>query len=158
MEKLEQENSRYYIPGIEEFHVGFEYEYYAKPGHCIDSPVEESEKQWIRTDDINALRDFNICDVNMRAKHINRGNIRVKYLDKQDIEELGWIFVTNFGGSDEMCFDFLDGKYTLSWFKHLNIVIHGIKNQWDDPDRRFNGYIKNKSELRYIMKKIGIKL
>ena len=71
-----EEMDKYYTPSLNEFHVGFEYETY-----------NSYRKEWYKTilteDNLEALGSFwyNFLE----AEH------RVKYLDKEDIESLGWI-------------------------------------------------------------------
>jgi hypothetical protein len=71
------EDNKYYIPQIEEFHIGFEYE-----------RKYISFEEWKK--EIYLLHyDCNLNKLNVR---IIDGEIRVKYLDQSDIESLGFIF------------------------------------------------------------------
>lgn len=122
------ESNKYYIPTIEEFYVGFEYE--------------------IK----NAFWDKIISTKNIFYEsleyHLNNGNIRVKYLDQEDIESLG----------------FIKHKTIDNYWKLNNIVLR-IKNfkisiyVYDDytVDKLiFEGIIKNKSELIKLLKQLNI--
>ena len=40
-----EEEDKYYTPSIEEFYVGFEYEFCTKKGHSITSMVPDEEKE-----------------------------------------------------------------------------------------------------------------
>jgi hypothetical protein len=66
--------NKYYIPEISEFHVGFEYE-----SKTLKNDVWEHR--------ICASIDvFEACE----ALKYDENIVRVKYLDRQDIEECGW--------------------------------------------------------------------
>jgi hypothetical protein len=152
--------SRYYTPSIEEFHVGFEYEcFYKTYSHEWDLEGTLSWKK-LTVEDLNTAKYINDKDYRpiYHVSVFNNGqpipewnkNIRVKYLDKDDIEELGW--------------DDSDGMYSL--------VSGGIKYYlliYESQDKieircsessvmygGFYGHIKNKSELKRIMKQVGI--
>lgn len=99
---MEKEN-RYYTPNLEEFHVGFEYEVYDYVwSYSVqlfkrDQYVVVSEptpgKKWIkhtyeRNQFIDPDGEYKIIDY--LPDYLEDEKIRVKYLDQQDIEELGW--------------------------------------------------------------------
>src|SRR4030042_2406539 len=72
-------NNKYYIPTIDEFRIGFEYEL------CFNNEW----RQFI----FDELRWFNHPNEESSLSYpalIKQGNIRVKYLDKEDIESLGF--------------------------------------------------------------------
>ena len=91
-------------------------------------------------------------------------NYRVKYLDKSDIEELGWFLDTNIGKSwyyshvnnigDKSLFA-KTKDYYLDTTDFKEIVIHN-DGDYDDRTNYFQGTIKNKSELKKLMQQIGI--
>jgi len=124
---------KYYTPEIEEFHVGFEYEY---NGKCIFT------------------NDMSIAFMNYLITNNNK-QIRVKHLDQEDIESFDWEFKLN-GYSEDGVTTFSkfqkgdkfllleDNLYTTIWMENLNSVVY------------FRGTIKNKSELKRILKQIGI--
>lgn len=134
--------NKYYTPTIEEFHVGFEYEIY-----IISHPRNGKASLWIpikiqEEDDL--ITDHNTLSL--------QGNIdgkfcRVKHLDREDIESLGWkqeIKTRN----DLYFFD----RYFLNFKDEITITdsyVLGTKEL-------FNGKIKNKSELKKLMNQIGI--
>ena len=80
--------SKYYTPKISEFHVGFEYqilkgyENRSKMGGVIEmanvfrNSVFKQDKLGLHVDDFNFV--------------ISREMVRVKYLDREDIESLGF--------------------------------------------------------------------
>lgn len=136
--------SKYYTPTIEEFHVGFEFEY-----------LNSTNNTWY-----NQIFNRGIGFEN----NPSIDKCRVKYLDKKDIESLGWKFT---------------GKSIDIWFKKegMFFAVSGghkftaYKLQYGLHDNRlkveaffgeesegvlFEGIIKNKSELKKLMKQLGI--
>lgn len=128
----------YYTPKIEEFYVGFEYESMHKG-------------EWIK-DKITQVCDIPEDDL----EHNNGSETRVKYLDKEDIESLGFTYSK-------------DMMYALSKFS--NKKIHILFNNYDNKivimrndDHMFteqdtiyfSGKIRNKSELKQILKIISV--
>ena len=83
--------SKYYTPEIEEFHVGFEYEYKET---FLDGTVKSKEQfdnaKWVES--ISSIGDSPYVHRALSGKIADnkRGGIRVKYLDKEDIESFGF--------------------------------------------------------------------
>lgn len=126
------EENKYYIPDINEFHVGFEYEWKRIDSDHWDYGII---KEGAQIDDINVF----VYD------------LRVKYLDRKDIESLGWSWNEKYNH-----FELKD--YRLSGqIQYQNITIErhcedypmGEHQQWDEI--LFNGKIKNKSEFIKVM-------
>jgi hypothetical protein len=120
---------KYYTPEIEEFHIGFEYE------------VDWGPFKWKKAIYQDYMTADSMCD-----------DVRVKYLDKEDIESLGFIE---------------DPDFTyLHTFKRVRNNISIYTRNWGvfsivNEDRMknnivFTGTIKNKSELKKLMKQLGI--
>lgn len=146
---------KYYTPTIEEFHVGFEFE-------DKHSDYPEDEKNWIGR--LYALRaEYELDTIQDR---IGENKIRVKHLDREDIESLGFEVdkpygsVIGFKFSDEEGV-FLSSKKVSIWyeFKSKRATIARIKD-WENGkfSKRslFSGTIKNKSELKKLLKQLGI--
>lgn len=153
-------DAKYYIPDISEFHVGFEYE------HChssirfvmLDLKTGETsngtEPKEIWEKSIFTGNEFDIWKSSFKFDDSLRdGQIRVRYLDKEDIESFGF-------EHDQTT---KDGSYFYSgtlitenqWcinLKDFTIDIYDINSK---SDFRFNGLVKNKSELKQILKMIG---
>lgn len=77
------QNTKYYIPTIEEFHVGFEFERLTKLKGGTSVPIEEHCEIWekeIFTEEslVTALAYWPLI-------------VRVKYLDREDIENCEWL-------------------------------------------------------------------
>ena len=148
--------NKYYTPTIEEFHVGFEYE--VNFG-SIENPDWVKESLYRGTEVI--VLPFMITQ-----------NIRVKYLDKEDIESLGWEFVSlKYEGNKirklkkeylnkditslksweiEYCYYYMDYNFDTN-----HLVIHNDQ-EYSASYVWFDGIIKNKSELKILLKQLGI--
>ena len=125
------EETKFYTPEIEEFHVGFEYEWNRKDSNeSFQKGVIIDGKQ---IDDIyNTVYD-----------------IRVKCLDMEDIVSLGWSpYLINVNG-----FFFKLGSNSdieLSFMRQNGLTIRNYSYEL------FFGTIRNKSELKLLMKQLGI--
>jgi len=139
----------YYVPTIEEFHVGFEFEVLI-------------ENSWVRF-----VCDKYFCLTNIFTDYsesfsvyekIKNNKCRVKYLDREDIESLGFeldqctkdgcvFYKGNLMTKEEWCLTF-GGKTNPK--NYLSIT--SMKN---NPNS-FTGVVKNKSELKRILKQLGI--
>lgn len=131
--------SKYYTPAIEEFHVGFEYE------------VNFGDK-WISEVQLNGF---------LHNKKLE--NIRVKYLDKEGIESLGFKLDPEASSEREDRWNFelfLDSNdrgiinYGITLFDTTDLIIY----TWNGSKEHivFTGEIKNKSELKRLMKQLRI--
>lgn len=133
---MEKSKNNYYIPSIEEFHVGFEYENFVKEKGWTERKLENLEEQ--------PLNENGFC--------LELEDYRVKFLDNEDIESLGWKFTPD-DGDDVPHFRLKPWK--LYWFitgglTNINFAEDGIKLQ------KFRGLIRNKSELVVLMKQLRI--
>jgi len=132
---------KYYTPELEEFHVGFEFEV-KKGGGLIPEALYEEGQEWKTT-------VFQPGDYIFR---INSGSIRVKYLDITDIQSLGWQL---YEGPSKFFASFVmprpDCKLTYDILNH-HIFIQGRMGVL------FVGTIKNISELRILMKQLGVEV
>lgn len=153
---------KYYTPDITEFHVGFE---------CEIQSQELIAKEWGRVEGAKMLGfDFkpnmDLCFVahtitatNIQMYFLNphhlKNDIRVKYLDRGDMEGLGWRATQlKFMHGITDCYQFQDKKYFLS-VSGLSANIFDGEDMPEGVDY-FSGTIKNKSELRKIMQIVGI--
>lgn len=131
---------KYYTPKIEEFHVGFEYE-----GHR-SMFCKKHEYMWIPL----MFGRWTSPKNNFRLKEVlAKECIRVKYLDRGDVESLGWIHYETIG-TNEL---FKKGGSELILTSSAYIEMYFSF----DYDIQFNGYCKNKSEFKKIMKQLNIK-
>jgi len=89
------ETSKYYTPFLEEFHVGFEYEYKST---FLDGTVKTKEQfeanPWNKGV-IKSLYDLVYVERVLNGANFKNSlsGIRVKYIDKEDIESLGFILI-----------------------------------------------------------------
>ena len=141
--------NKYYTPSIEEFHVGFEYEIYESNINREYIWKKQIFEEFTFESEINTYDGEMPFNVGFSEKRI-----RVKYLDSDDIESLGFVDPQYFKDADY--FGYTKGNIRLyllpshDGIKVTKIDQFGLK--WD----LFSGDIKNKSELKVLLKQIGI--
>lgn len=126
---------KYYTPEIEEFHLGFEYE-----------EDDNNSNQW-KQEIVTLPGDLDYYD-----DLIREGNIRVKHLDREDIESLKWKLRTD----DNK--DIHNPEYTIERW-HFKTYPNDFCTIYDDSavdEYCFRGTVKNKSELKKLMLQLGI--
>ena len=127
---------KYYTPELDEFHIGFEYE--------------------ICYDDMWFIRDIPFYPL----VENNNNKYRVKYLDKEDIESLGFKLIKHHPGTESYDYENLKNPYlyldiTYNHFDKIFVRIYEEEIQ-DDSFNYFSGNIKNKSELKKLLKQLNI--
>jgi hypothetical protein len=127
---MSKEESKYYTPEMEEFHVGF-----------------ECEGKWFSQDEIG-FGEITIDIHNIHTAINNPTVFRVKHLDREDIESLGFKFKPY--GDIESYENDVWQLLRFQYPKEQVRLIHKVGST-----RFFNGTIKNKSELKRILKQIG---
>lgn len=147
----------YYTPTIEEFHVGFEFEKY---DNRTAAYVENNYKptNWHKF-------KYNLESIRLSqlGTHLYEKTIRVKYLDQSDIESLGWkLGILRLFNKDLTVYG-LDkhSNYILTTpievYEKTHIIdISRVESIGKGLNRVFRGTIKNKSELKLLMKQLGI--
>lgn len=142
--------NKYYTPNIEEFHLGFRYEY-------LDDLYKNV---WFPTSISNLGQFESISPIE---------EIRVKFLNLQDIESLGW---SDYKKSISNWY-YIKGFFTLKnglkyrAFRLLHchdintVKITGFEyehqiNEETEFEDLFYGECKNYNELKYIIDKLGI--
>lgn len=166
------EEKKYYTPKIEEFHRGFEYEYKSSESWCWFS---DSKGEWKSSEFYGGEgAEDEPCEADciesaLQNEYKRYGDVRVKYLDKEDIQSLGWKYIktgdefsnaalyfkirTNEGSTSPDVYDMRfdphnPGSLTItSW----------TDGSWGRNERSMQFYIKNKSELKRLMDFIGIR-
>jgi len=155
------EEKKYYVPEIEEFHIGFEFEVKSSSNNWLHT---ECHSGWIS----DASSDFEEEEESSEDKPYSE-NYRVKYLDQEDIESLGATFIKK---NRDIVFLFEKtvedhrkrGK-TLIQIGHNNIfdwvvvsAFHEKNGGFIDSNEvvMFSGTIKNKSELKKLLIQLGI--
>lgn len=148
-------DEKYYTPIIEEFHLGFEYE---TKNNFMDGTVKSKkdydESKWNKNvfgfDGAYILRAL----TGENAKNGLCG-IRVKYLDKEDVELLGLIWNEEkkvFISKDKKWGFVCNSDFSSYENKGIRVGITFLKHNIP----AFNGYIKNKSEFKKLMQQLGI--
>ncbi len=137
---------KYYTPEISEFYIGFEFEYTNWGG-------------WSKSNDFNDL--FITDDTNIISElkwDIEHNKIRVKYLDRRDIESLGWMFEKQHAGLEEICFSTGGPEFEDILYMNYDLDSKYMRISWlgEGDITRFSGTIKNKSELKVLIKQLGI--
>ena len=147
---MQKENDKYYTPDISEFYIGFEYEL-----QCIKPIKDNRFGIMLKKQVFDSKRWSNVSwNVDFHYDLMN-GRIRVKYLDKEDIESLGFSLKveTKFGVT------FSNRLYSiiLSKMKGNHIEIYLTEPYTNESDGlKFSGIIKNKSELKKLLKQLVI--
>ena len=105
----------------------------------FDLPIENSLKYFIE----NGNKNNEIYSLNLDI-------YKLKCLDRDDIESMGFIEVIHSYGSL-----YKKGNFTIEYaYDNVRIVIREIEEQ--NTTQLFQGIIKNKSELKFILKTLGI--
>ena len=122
---------KYYTPEIEEFHVGFECEFFEKG-------------KW------SPIGVYDI-DFEYDTKLLKEKRFRVKHLDREDIESLGFKQDHN---HNDVRFGYTNGSTRIQHTPHKNSI---IIYQWGRESDTVSGIaIKNKSELKRLLKQLNI--
>jgi hypothetical protein len=150
--------NKYYRPTINEIVPDLEFEYIdpstlesiARNRKQIDY---EDDSIWDEACFANLQEYIEIFDEEFTEEVIP---LRVKYLDRQDIIDLGWEYSTDLFYKNIL---FKKQQFSLVYnYSTCNVMISKKEcNCNSHPNvHYFNGKIKNKSELKKIMQMIGI--
>jgi hypothetical protein len=129
--------NKYYTPEIEEFHVGFEVTY----NHFNKRIIHVIKEDELNYGDYQGVTDF---------YEIIKNEPLVKYIDKEDIESLG--FKKSMTHND--WYDYKNERYWL--YKENEKDWRWIISD-EESEVSFAGSIKNKSELKKLLKQLNIK-
>ena len=150
---------KYYTPTIKEFCVGFEYEAY----NNADWYWQEDKSGWVKCtrDEYNSMT----MPLGQISGAISKDWIRVKYLDQEDIESLGFVKIDEPQSVLEECYEKDGLVIQTNPFIHENLSNKtriGHRNLMRDGSGRYKGFynyfqgtIKNKSELERVLEMIG---
>lgn len=153
--------AKYYTPTLEEFHIGFEYEYmngdkWEKSEITIQDYKTtgwdyEKQNSWFEEELLGGIR-----------------TVRVKYLDQEDIESLGFIrdceragykFFLELENKDQLLLENLSLTTNMSDMFQIKLW-HKEKGLYGEDtyygDILFIGRIKNKSELKKLIQQLNI--
>ena len=156
--------NKYYTPTIEELHDGFEIELNGKGVEGLNW-----FKRIVQPDEIVLYamyvdpRRMSWFDVKMGIVPKPEHNIRVKYLDKEDIESLGF---NHIGGKllEDVGQEYIwnNGRYWvhLTYTKFSNHCVIRIETSVDQYSTKtlvvHSIGLKNKSEFKVLLKQLGI--
>lgn len=150
--------NKYYTPDITEFHPGFEFEFKETFMDGTVKTQEDFDKHEWKTDEVK-IGDLPYIERALSGRNAmnNLCGIRVKHLDRADLESEGWIFTEQEGHT------FINFKKIIRYRCDkvqckLNYV---FATSWVliwllDEKTLFAGRIKNISELRRLQKQLGI--
>jgi hypothetical protein len=166
--------SKYYTPTIEEFHVGFEYYFCSAYQEGVSTTeveidgIDGYEPETFNFDIWNYMRNKNESWKDLFQSMIDHNQVKVKYLDKEDVKSILEEFGYKIG--DEYC----TGGWSKSYLDELEWYIEGFNDKEghdlfifkdeskglisieDDEVFKFIGNIKNKSELKIILKQLNL--
>ena len=150
---MSKEESKYYTPEIEEFHVGFEFESHTMssggvwmPDGEVIPPVPVWNKELFNE---KHLDRFN-CAYDFKAV-LEDERIRIKHLDRYDIESLGWEYQPD-RDNLELFYDKEKGAHSIIHNKINDWVLITLRNKIRKEDHTaFAGTVKNKSELKRLL-------
>jgi hypothetical protein len=148
--------NKYYKPEIEEFHIGFEYEakqFLKTITYPSKNKITDQEHEWVKCkwSKFIGFKDvFNIvCEDGEVVDLSVPDAIRVKHLDREDIESLG-LTVYELDMETHIAYYIKKGiKIICGWFpddETENIEIGELFT------------IKNKSEFKRILRQIGVEV
>jgi hypothetical protein len=149
--------NKYYTPEISEFYLGFEYELLGSSGKMIPGGITQKWEILEYSLDASYLNDEDDL-----KELLDCGEIRVKYLDSSDIEELGFTYK---GKTIDVWFE-KEGNFDMgTWTSYKCQLHYGLHDNrlfidmidMGDEVRVFNGIVKNKSELKKVLNMLNIK-
>lgn len=129
------ENNKYYVPQIEDIKLGFRHE------------RRDIYGVWSKKE-VNAIYEISALSLMLKDVYMNGSPVRVKLLDTEDIQELGWE---------------IDSPYSFRKREYiLEVGLLDLHRGLDTLDIYlvdkliFQGTIKNYNELKDIMKMLNI--
>lgn len=160
------EENKYYTPTVDEFYIGFEYEL------LILKPIRDDRFGiMLKKEMFDSKRWSNVSWNVDFTEDLKNGKIRVKYLDKEDIESFGFKFDAtrskvdgNFVGSyenEKYYLDYSPHNYNGSFNSNVHLRIMKIKDfpitsYQNNYQFIYDGIVKNKSELKKLLIQLEI--
>ena len=140
--------NKYYLPKIEELHIGFECE--------INQSEINKNFKWC---EYVIGTDYETITIARDVSEVNKNGIRVKYLDRQDIESFGFICagIGEYQKLDDNTDDFI--IVDTNFVDDLNVRICYEKSTGENVSTEytmFDGAIKNKSEFKKLLIQLNI--
>jgi hypothetical protein len=146
-------DKKYYIPKEEEFCIGFEFEYYNS--HVKEYVKAVADAANFSLNDLDGSYDE---DYLLSENCSNPNKIRVKYLDREDVESLGFTHLI------DDCYNLPIKEFRGRLNQEVRVLIKdtimiylALELGENMPKVLFTGWLKNKSEFYKILKQLGIK-
>lgn len=139
------DTNKYYTPEIDEFHVGTHYQF--------NTEGEAAGGQWVDA----VIKDgAQIDDIFRKYKNgIPVYDIRCKRLDHDDIITAGW--AQDLSDSRSTCFiKRVENETHYLWFFDNGTILIFKNNKYGHREDLFSGTLRNKSDLKLLMKQLGI--
>jgi len=148
----------YYTPKIEDFKVGYTYQEF----------IDGEETRSYTFTEADLFGEVKVCE-DHKLINSKKATIKVKYLDREDIESCGWIpFAT--GGLESGCMNgrcaFTKGNYILVIASQPNTklgnrieiamkdVLKDDYIEWTSNGRMYIGECKSINEFKYITEEL----
>ncbi len=152
----QKSNGDYYTPEMEEFRPGFEFEVrYAGAPPSIPEWIK-GELKYLNTVGFTSQQYDDKGGVT--KQWVEPDCVRVKYLNKEDVESLGWKPLSGF---DDQGFE-RDNYFLTFRERFITLQVRDITRYMDgvlcDTSNAvlYQGLIKNKSELKKLMQQLNI--
>jgi len=140
-------DEKYYTPDKEDLFIGYECEQYTPANTGIDY-LGHYYESW---DKRKLKNGWELLDISERSKIV-----RTKYLNKEDIESLGWQWYTNCSSGEEYELFINDNKYSLIQVDYSHDIYIYKHNTYGETIL-FSGRCKSINELKKIMLWLNIK-
>ena len=147
---------KYYTPEISEFYIGFEYEEQDFTYYDLNIVDDIWNKEIYNLDHFLDVVMDGEWEFDLKS-NIEEGRIRVKYLNDEDIKSLGFAYISNsdmFIGSTKNYFTYIT-PIEFSYGTVLKIEV-SVEKESEKTLVVHSILIKNKSELKKLLKQIGI--
>ncbi len=138
------DNNKYYVPDIEDLHIGYEFELICHNGDWKSGIFPNLLKE---NKDLDEFKNDDL----MKLAH---AIIRTKYLDKEDIESLEWKCT-----DDTMILKslfFAKISIFIQYQMKYNLETRNMSIINENARELYTGECKSINELKYIMKLLGI--
>jgi len=162
-------DNKFYVPELSEFHMGFEYER-IEPVLVDKGWHKIYTKQWVPkiADERYIMHYYGGWEF---KRDLEDKLIRIKYLCKEDIVDLGFKYISSKYTERDASGKLVErerngykkdlGHYELllSYFESTKYVLIRLvpEDEHNYCSTRFLGVIKNKSELKQLLKQLKIK-
>ena len=143
--------AKYYTPEVHEFCVGFEFEHFYEKGKLLKH--KSNTCGWKQDVFDWSWADIIYDDYEHNTEEL--GKYRVKYLDLEDIESLGFKHLGSMWFSIDAPSEMGTwNEIKLRWWSDQRVYITGHRG--DESEPLFQGSIKNKFELQKVLKQLAI--